>query len=399
MVASSLAGTPPPQQKILAIEGLRAWLAWSVVLAHAVQITGLDRTHGGWWATQFLASEAVKVFIIISGFVIAGVVIQRRETWSRYITRRIFRIFPVYLVVLPLGALTMYLIPGALEHMAWAGHSEFRYDDTALDTIASVEASPWAHIIPHLTLMQGVVPDSVLQESQTSFLGPAWSLSLEWQFYLIAPMLVWMMRRRRWALAAVGLVAALAVLYRLGVFGVFEPPAFFPAYGYMFLIGIASRLIFDALRAAAFFPLATAIAFAAGAVLFKDVFAIAVWCAFLALLTGVGQAKSAYEGAAQRFLDVFAQSPLAVSMGARSYAVYLVHWPVTQGVAWLVLPLGAFSQYEALALIGAPTFLLTFLGAEVLHRCVERPMIRVGASLASRRPAAPAPARTAVERT
>ncbi len=385
MVAAARADAVTPPRKILAIEGLRAWLAWAVVLAHVIQITGVDRTHGGWWATQFVASEAVKVFIIISGFVITGVVLQRRESWSRYITRRIFRIFPVYLVLLPIGALTMYLARDALDYMTWASLPSFRYDDTARETIASVEAAPFAHILPHIALLQGLVPDSTLLKSQTSFLGPAWSLSLEWQFYLIAPLLIWMLQRSVWVFPAVAFVVGLAILYRLGVFGRFDPPAFFPAYGYMFVIGIASRLVFDRLRDARFFQAATATAFAAGALLFMDAFAIAVWCAFYALLVGAPRKTSAPDRVAQGLVGVFLQSRVAVAMGARSYAVYLAHWPVTQALAYFLLPLGAFSQFEALAILIGPTFLLTFLSAEALHRWVERPMIRLGAAIAEGR--------------
>ncbi|MBC7768300.1 MAG: acyltransferase [Phycisphaerales bacterium] len=384
--ASAFEAQAAPVQRIWAIEGLRAWLAWAVVLAHVIQLAGLDRTVQGLWVTQFLATEAVNIFIIISGFVITSVVIQRQESWRRYIVRRIFRIFPVYLLLLPIGALTMMLIVPTLDHMSWASDPRFRYDDTARSTLESVSAAPLAHWIPHIFLFQGAIPDSALPFSQTSFLGPAWSLSLEWQFYLIAPALIWMLRKRFSSIVAVSAIALLAVLSRLDVFGHFNLPSFFPAIGYLFLVGIASRLVFEDLRRTRVYAVAVAIGCLASAALIQPIFAIALWLAFLCLLMISDHAQGRIERmAVQIWRAAFCSKP-SIALGARSYAVYLVHWPVVQAAAFFLLPLGAFSQWEAFALVGAATFVSTLLLSEVLHVFVERPMIRLGATLAARAP-------------
>jgi peptidoglycan/LPS O-acetylase OafA/YrhL len=83
-----------------------------------------------------------------------------------------------------------------------------------------------------------------------------------------------------------------------------------------------------------------------------------------------------------RARSVLFQSPLAQAQGARSYAVYLVHWPVVQAMAYLILPLREWVQYEALAAITAASFVVTALAAHVLHLGVEKPMIRLGARIA-----------------
>lgn len=378
-VTAAEAGSPG---KIWVIEGLRAWLAWSVVFAHIVQICGIDCTAPGWWITQFVATEAVLVFIIISGFVIANVVLERRESWGRYITRRAFRIFPIYLLLLPIGAVTMYLAEAALDYMSWSELAAFKYDDMTRNTIASVEAAPTAHVGAHLLLLQGVIPDSILDNSQTSFIGPAWSLSLEWQFYLLAPAVVWLLCRRASAAATVAVLAIGAALYRLGVFGTFELPSIFPAVGYLFALGIGSRLLFPLLKRAGFFPLALAFGCLTIALIYREFLAIALWSAFLALITGRPQAG--HERMAARIVGAATESRAAVAMGARSYAVYLAHWPIIQALAYVLLPLASFSQWQALLVLGAATIIATLLAAEVLHRFVEKPMIRFGAQLASR---------------
>ncbi|WP_395647899.1 acyltransferase family protein [Terricaulis sp.] len=378
---------PPHAPRIWAIEGLRAWLAWTVVLSHVIQVCGIDRVVHGFWITQFAASEAVRVFIIISGFVITGVVLARRESWGRFITRRIFRIFPIYLLFLPLGAITMYLAQDAVAFMPWAADPRFTWDDSVAATITSVEQRPLSHVAPHVLLLQGVIPDSVLPKSSQSFLGPAWSLSLEWQFYLLAPLLIWMLRRRLWSAAAVLLVATLAILFRLEVFGHFEQPSLIFGLGHLFVIGIASRLTFDQLKNLQFHGLAVAVACVAIAFLFQSVFAIALWLAFLALLADQARAprgRALVHAALWPF-----QSRIATAFGARSYAVYLAHWPVVQAAAYFVLSFGALSQWHAFAALGAATLIGTLILAELLHLFIERPMIRLGAAVAEGRAAWP----------
>lgn len=50
----------------------------------------------------------------------------------------------------------------------------------------------WANIhwnIPlHLLMLHGVVPEVLVARAPGAFLAPAWSVSLEWQFYLVAPL-------------------------------------------------------------------------------------------------------------------------------------------------------------------------------------------------------------------
>jgi peptidoglycan/LPS O-acetylase OafA/YrhL len=276
----------------------------------------------------------------------------------------------------------MYLAEAALDHMSWSGAAAFKYDDMARATIASVERAPLAHVGPHLLLLQGLIPDSVLDNSQTSFIGPAWSLSLEWQFYLIAPALVWLISRRAWAAATIAALALGAALYRLGAFGAFELPSIFPAIGYLFALGIASRLVFPVLQRAQFFPVALAFGCLIVALLYREFFAMALWGAFLSIIAG--QPKAPHERLASRVVNAATQSPLAVAMGARSYAVYLAHWPVIQALAYLLFPLAPFTQWQALLVLGPCAVVATLLSAELLHRFVEKPMIRLGAQIASR---------------
>ena len=152
------------QPRIQEFEGLRGGLAWWVVFFHLGMMVGSDpaqRTKfenlvvlGGW--------QGVEQFIILSGFVIAVLLDARRERYLVYIVRRFFRLAPVYYVLL------VYAVA-----ITWA-------QGVHIDR-------PLEQILVHLTMLHGLIPDEVLKGSPNAFVHPAWSISVEWQFYLIAP--------------------------------------------------------------------------------------------------------------------------------------------------------------------------------------------------------------------
>lgn len=65
-------------KKFRAIEGLRGWLAWAVVLAHLAYCSGFNT---GVLPAQFrsLGPPAVLVFLIVSGFVITHLSLKNRK--------------------------------------------------------------------------------------------------------------------------------------------------------------------------------------------------------------------------------------------------------------------------------------------------------------------------------
>ena len=94
-------------KKFAAIEGLRGWLAWTVVLCHFAPITNMEKGLGRHlvWAGLY----AVLVFIIISGFVITHLVTERSEPYRDYLLRRFMRIFPLFAVTCVIGFFTTNL--------------------------------------------------------------------------------------------------------------------------------------------------------------------------------------------------------------------------------------------------------------------------------------------------
>jgi peptidoglycan/LPS O-acetylase OafA/YrhL len=90
-------------ERFRGIEGMRGWLALIVLLAHLVTATGFTSVVPGLAFLAPASGQAVTVFIIISGFVIAHLRLSRGEPYPLYIARRALRLYPVYLVCLLLG--------------------------------------------------------------------------------------------------------------------------------------------------------------------------------------------------------------------------------------------------------------------------------------------------------
>ena len=368
-------------QRFAAIEGLRAWLAWAVVFSHIAQVLGLG-IHGGhavWF--DHAGEAAVFIFIAISGFVIAGLVIDRQEPWPRYITRRAFRLFPAYWLAYGAAFLALPFGIAALAHVpALIADPAYSYDELLRGWQATMADHGAIELVLHIVLLQGVVPDSLIPYSASAVLGPAWSLTLEWQFYLVAPAFVGLVARNTSRMAATLVIAALAVAFHMGAFGRYDLPSFLPGAGYIFLIGIASRLNFEKIRAAAIGPEVVPVLMAI-AIIVPAIAFLAIWLCILAYLA---RREAWATGSAGRRLasamDQLFASPLAQWFGARSYSVYLVHFPI---IMVLSLPIlrdvhGSGLQFLAFAAAVIP---LVLIASELMHRFVERPFIALGARL------------------
>src|SRR5262249_18493741 len=156
---------------------------------------------------------AVLIFIIISGFVITHLTIERPEPYRIYLLRRFMRIFPLFAVACVMGFLTLDLLTAAMARSAWANDPDIPRQIGVMTSIAeSGHKFLVPHVLIHLTMLHGVVSQNLLPWSDQVFDSPAWSLSLEWQFYLLAPLVILLACRPRgvvW-LAVITVAAELA---------------------------------------------------------------------------------------------------------------------------------------------------------------------------------------------
>jgi len=364
------------------LEGLRGYMAWTVVVGHVLGLTGYIH-----WLPDFLtwnfinAGSAVNVFIIVSGFVITHLLMSRDEPYGPYITRRAFRIFPIYLVCLVIGGLTLVLNEFVRASPWLAGH------ENAAAVTAEIESHMGLHWLLHLGLVHGMVPDSVLPRASDAILGPAWSLSLEWQFYLVAPLLVGLMRRNlAWQLGVAASLIAGFLLFRTDLLGEWRRTSMLLLAIPLFLIGIFSRLYFDRLRQAPLWLVPTIGVVAA--VIFRHSirYECVVWAIFLS--ASILEVRPVDPGRERwvRMLHALTANRWVTWLGQVSYSTYLVHLPF--------LSLLVFGSYEAfgwrsqksmLGVMGVGCVLLIPL-SRALFLGIEKPFNQLGGRIARRRP-------------
>ncbi len=128
----------------------------------------------------------VDLFFVLSGFLITGILYDARDKTSyfrNFYMRRFLRIFPLYYGVLALLFFVAPLIP--------------LLQGATLDYLVERQAWAWLYGVNIYTAIRG--------EWALSFINHFWSLSVEEQFYLFWPLVVYLLARRPQALIAVSL--------------------------------------------------------------------------------------------------------------------------------------------------------------------------------------------------
>ncbi|MEO8301498.1 MAG: acyltransferase, partial [Rhizomicrobium sp.] len=295
--------------RIHEFEALRGALAVWVVIGHVFKHSGY--TPDALRPFPLLADPGmpVDVFIILSGFVIFSLLDHRHEGYWPFIVRRFFRLFPLFLVVLLVSAL--FVVPGQTWQAAFPWKTPFVQGLSAIAK-SSADYLP-EHIMVHLTMLHGLVPYFLLPFSEYGIVGQAWSISVEWQFYLVAPLLFYLLRRRPMVLGLV--VLGLILLHSRYWLG----EGFALNQGQFFLVGIVSYYLYRKLTATGpqlFLGAVTAIAFLFWISL-RPV-SLAVWVVALA-------AAMHGKAAGRNPFTYVASLALPQWLGRISYSIYLWH--------------------------------------------------------------------------
>lgn len=288
------------------LDVVRGLLATSVVGLHAFWFNNVR----GWFGDSQMA---VNAFIVLSGFVITLLLVNSRQSYSTFITRRLFRLMPVYLICFGLALALRPFVAGTAAVEAPREASENAYY--------------WSHVVNHLAMTFGVVPDFVLPDSSAALLPPAWSISLELQLYLVAPLIVFLLTRRlMWGLWVLSLCVLIPQInWRMYEWS--EMGAFLPQKLYLFV---------------------------GGALLFTYWPKFGSW-------------------PVSRMLSPF------VWLGEISYPIYLVHYPLVALIN-AHLPVGSDPVTRAMILliISLPPVILA---SWLLHVTIEKPFIQLGKQL------------------
>jgi peptidoglycan/LPS O-acetylase OafA/YrhL len=291
------------------INGLRA-IAVGLVMAFHL---GRGHVHGGF--------GGVDVFFAISGYLMTRIIVggleRGRFTLGGFYLARVRRIWPalaVFCAAVWLFGATL-LDPWTFERLA----GKLPY---ALTFIAN--------------FMFAGHGGYFAEDARSNWFLHTWSLAVEWQFYLVYPLLllaIWRWRAaRRWLWPILGVVAAASFGLSLAALRHYQ------SWNFYMLPTRAWELILGGLCV----PLERRLALGAGARLALHVAGLALiaigvlvagpdtpWPSALTLLPVGGAALVIAAGARQTF---WAENPVVAGLGRASYSIYLWHWPI---VVWL----------------------------------------------------------------
>jgi peptidoglycan/LPS O-acetylase OafA/YrhL len=370
-------------RRLVCLDGLRGVLASYVMLSHSFPFVPMP----AWlhWLFQH-GGAGVDMFFILSGLVIVQSLAGFAYRPVPFLIARVSRIYPVFLVVFVFAVAVQPLATG-FERMAWIGP-----DSPARYIWSGGWPSAWGvFIATHLTMTHGLFPNGVLPDVWVGFLGAAWSLSTEWQFYLLALLIGERLGLRRMAWLFLAMSAA-AAAWQVVVPEAWQfSRAFLPNKAQYFALGVVSAVLVRD-----------------GATRWGDYLAVIAATLVLCLIEGGPDkllpplvwtaclAAQLYSSSPRRqgpggWIPAFAgmaaavlQSRPLVWLGAVSYCIYLVNEPVQKllGVTLATVAQGDVALFTALWIPLAVA--LPILAAWWLHERVEVPALRRGRDLAQR---------------
>ncbi len=346
--SAAAAQLAPPRLRLEFLDGLRGIAALYVVLFHAYQLGTLDDPRVDPDLVWRIGHPAVSVFIVLSGFCLMLPVARSGEdklrggVWN-YLQRRARRILPPYYAALVLGVLFL-----VAAHFA-----RYRSESALHDRVLALHLSPGS-LLSHLFLVHNL--SSVWIETIDV---PMWSVATEWQIYFFLPALLLPVWRRfgGWAMPAAGFAVGLLPHYLLAPGANFDWAC--PWYLGLFATGMAGaglafsprqaagagRLPWGILAAALFVLLGALLVFVPDAVISgyvweTDALAGAATTCLILWCTRLVTKPLASRPVILRALE----APLTLWLGAFSYSLYLVHYPLLNKLAQLLaakhLPLG-----------------------------------------------------------
>jgi peptidoglycan/LPS O-acetylase OafA/YrhL len=230
---------------------LRLFLALVVACGHLQTDAIYSKTEASVFSVGPII--AVKLFFIISGFYMAMVFHKYASARDFYLSRAM-RLFPIYWLailgcILTAAILGRVSIPPFIDLSLWhqaqgilakslliLPNASFLGLDFSFYFCVSPDGSSFS-----LISMSGCPKGHWLGIEKAVIIPPAWTLALEWYFYLLVP--IFFAIRTRWVMAVAAVSFAITLLVTATSLYNIMYRVFFPAELYLFLIGfLAFRL-------------------------------------------------------------------------------------------------------------------------------------------------------------
>ena len=354
------------------VDGIR-FVAIALVLLQHIHERVLRRAgdvypgvHSSWLDRLLMQGDAgVWIFFSLSGYILGKSLISRMDSGVpvsvlTFYSRRLTRLEPPYLLML----LGIFLFLSASGFRSSFSHSMNEGAATLTDALA-------ASALYSYGLIYGTLP---------KLNPPAWSLEVEVQFYLLAPLLAWMLTRFRSARRVIGLVACLAVWWltvtaaaNTGSHTINSLLGFMPFFLAGFVVVDLSRLL-ERTRTDGKSPgnLMDGLALISLTVLvFEKQLGLTGPLGLINVLTSGGFVLGVLNGNLTR---KGLSTPWVAVTGGMCYSIYLIHLPFLEVAANQTVKIGKFLPYPAFfALQFLMLGVLVVSAALVFFRLVERP--------------------------
>ncbi len=327
------------------INGLRAWAVMSVILYHF----GVPGFNGGY--------VGVDIFFVISGFLMTGIIIKKLESpgvtsfalLKSFYLARARRIWPALIVLC--GVLLIvgwFFIPSidyrvlgshVVSALAFYSNVQFRNESGYFDTT-----------------------------SHEKLLLHTWSLSVEWQFYVLLPLallILWKAKPDRRFIFYCLLCGFVASFFLSVFYTIIKPTAAFyllPTRAWEMLAG---GIVFLFPQKAKFLLLPKSVLSFLGMGIL--IFSIAIfdtasaWPSWRALVPVIGTSLVLHANLQQ---SVLIRARLLQWVGTASYSLYLWHWPVVVALLYF----GWSEQPSAIAAGILATFLLGHASYQLIEK-------------------------------
>jgi exopolysaccharide production protein ExoZ len=154
---------------VQSMEGLRGFAVFLVFIVHFVALVKPWISNDSTFSTiaqslHTIGNTGVDLFFVLSGYLIYGSLISRKQGYLRFMSRRLQRIYPAFIVVFAVYVVSSFIFP-----------AESKLPISVSDKIV--------YLVQNFFLLPGLFPIEPM-------ITVAWSLSYEMFYYLLIPLVI-----------------------------------------------------------------------------------------------------------------------------------------------------------------------------------------------------------------
>jgi peptidoglycan/LPS O-acetylase OafA/YrhL len=319
----------PSIQRRKDIDGLRAIAVMSVVIFHF---------NPQWLPGGF---AGVDIFFVISGYLMTSIIMNGMDngnfSFKKFYTSRVKRIIPALIAVVLFTSIIGFV----------------SLDVTSYKMLGKHMLSSMSFISNYVYAFESGYFDS---DSKSKILLHTWSLSVEWQFYILFPIFLYLVKNRSNRVVLIYSIFVLSLA--LSIYQAFNHSKFayysLPGRSWQMMGGAIVYVINKKLKLNRIGEIFGVVLILLSFIIYNDTMA---WPGVNAIVPVVGAMLVIHSGMNE---NSFFRNRVIQYIGIISYSIYLVHWPVIVFFRKLNIEVGLFFY-----------LFIVFTLSLILHHLVE----------------------------